>query len=44
MWWHVPVISATVGSISRKIMIQSMDKKEKPISKVTRARRAGGVA
>jgi hypothetical protein len=35
----------TVGNINRRIAVQAeLDKKQDPISKITRAKRAGGVA
>jgi hypothetical protein len=44
-WWHMPVISAIAGSINRKILVQaSLGKKQDPISKITREKRARGIA
>jgi hypothetical protein len=41
----VPVTPATVGSINRKITVQvCLGKKQDPISKITRAKMAAGVA
>jgi hypothetical protein len=38
---QVPVIPATAGSIKRRIEVQSgPDKKQDPISRITRAKRA----
>jgi hypothetical protein len=44
-WWHMAVIPATTGSINRRIIIKTSPgkKKCKPISKITRAKRAGGM-
>jgi hypothetical protein len=41
----MPVISAIAGSINRKILVQaSLGKKQDPISKITREKRARGIA
>jgi hypothetical protein len=45
VWWHIPVTPATVGCLKRMIIFQlSLCKKQNPISKITRAKTAGGTA
>jgi hypothetical protein len=44
MWWHTPVI-AMEGDLKQEGQVQvSLGKKRDPISKIPRAKRAGGVA
>jgi hypothetical protein len=44
VWWCEPVIPATAGIRNRRIVVQTgPGKKRDPISKITRAKRAGGV-
>jgi hypothetical protein len=45
VWWCVSVIPASVGSIHRRTKVQARPgKKQVPISKITRVKRAGGIA
>jgi hypothetical protein len=42
--WPTPVITVTAGSINRRITVQTdLDKKQDPISEITRAKRVGGM-
>jgi hypothetical protein len=43
-WWCIALIPATAGSINRRIAVHaSLGKKQDSISKITIAKRAGGV-
>jgi hypothetical protein len=45
MWQCILVIPAMVGSINSRIMVHAgLDKKQEPITKITRGKRAGDVA
>jgi hypothetical protein len=40
--WHIPVIPATVRSINKRIAVEaSQHRKQDPMSKITKAKRAG---
>jgi hypothetical protein len=43
VWWHMPVNPATVRSINKIVVQAGLGKKQDPISKITRAKRAGDV-
>jgi hypothetical protein len=44
-WLCVPIIPAMAGSVNRRLMVQAgLGKKRHPISKIIRAKKAGGMA
>jgi hypothetical protein len=44
LWWCTSLNPAIAGSINRRTVVQAgLGKKRDPISKITRAKRAGGV-